>query len=85
MGCVQPSGALCRAGAGPESLVTGDFNGDHKLDLAVPNPNSNNVSILLGNGDGTFRPAGANGLRCPPLIAVTYSFGGHMSTLCDVC
>src|SRR2546430_12605641 len=21
--------------------------------------------------------------RCPPLIAVTYSFGGHMSTLCE--
>jgi hypothetical protein len=42
-------------GAGPETLVTGDFNRDHKLDLAVPNPNSNNVSILLGNGDGTFR------------------------------
>ena len=44
-------------GAAPESVVTGDFNGDHKLDLAVANPNSNNVSILAGNGDGTFKPA----------------------------
>ena len=23
----------------------------------MPNPNSNNVSILLGNGDGTFKAA----------------------------
>jgi hypothetical protein len=38
--------------AGP--LVTADFNGDGKLDLAVANGGS--VGILLGNGDGTFQP-----------------------------
>lgn len=31
-------------------------NHDGKLDLAVSNYGSNNVAILLGNGDGTFRP-----------------------------
>jgi hypothetical protein len=42
-------------GIGPESLVTADFNGDGKLDLAVANiqPPAN-VMVLLGNGDGTF-------------------------------
>jgi len=44
------------AGAGPSSLATGKFNGDNKLDLAVVNTNSDNVSILLGNGNGTFQP-----------------------------
>lgn len=42
----------------PESvLVTGNFNGDGILDLAVGNhaPNFDTVRILLGNGDGTFR------------------------------
>src|SRR5262249_19732576 len=36
------------------SLVAADFSG--KLDLAVATFGSNEVSILLGNGDGTFQP-----------------------------
>ena len=40
----------------PTSLTVGDFNGDGKLDLAVADSIPNTVSILLGNGDGTFQP-----------------------------
>lgn len=36
------------------SVLAGDFNGDGKLDLAVATDNG--IAILLGNGDGTFRP-----------------------------
>src|SRR4029077_16876959 len=35
------------------SLVIGDFNGDHRPDLAVAGAAT--VSVLLGNGDGTFQ------------------------------
>jgi hypothetical protein len=35
-------------------MTTGDFNGDGRLDLAVADFDSDKVSILLGNGDGTF-------------------------------
>src|SRR5256886_2213029 len=43
--------------AHPTFVAVGDFNGDGKLDLAVANLNSRTVSVLLGNGDGTFRAA----------------------------
>jgi hypothetical protein len=46
------------AGAIPENMVVGDFNGDGNLDLAVASqfaPPGAMVSILLGNGDGTFK------------------------------
>src|SRR6516225_6414802 len=45
------------AGVAPFSVAVGDFNGDGILDLAVANEGSNNVSVLLGNGDGTFQAA----------------------------
>ncbi|MGE5113590.1 MAG: FG-GAP repeat domain-containing protein, partial [Acidobacteriaceae bacterium] len=44
------------AGEGAFRLVTGDFNGDGKIDLGVGNYHSASVSVLLGNGDGTFLP-----------------------------
>src|SRR5205823_5545241 len=44
-------------GLNPDAVVTGDFNGDGRLDLAVANHSSNTVSILLGKSDGTFQPA----------------------------
>ncbi|PYX88424.1 MAG: hypothetical protein DMG67_17240, partial [Acidobacteria bacterium] len=40
-------------GLHPWTVVTADFNNDGKLDLAVANRDSNSVTILLGNGDGT--------------------------------
>src|SRR5712692_2560768 len=45
------------AGSFPSSVAAGDFNGDGILDLAVANYASRNVSLLLGNGDGTFQAA----------------------------
>ena len=35
--------------------MTGDFNGDGRTDLAVANYYDWDVSVLLGNGDGTFQ------------------------------
>ena len=43
----------------------GDVNGDGNLDLAVTNASSNDVSVLVGNGDGTFQ------------APVNFAAGGH--------
>lgn len=47
-------------GGATRSIAVADFNGDGKSDLAVaidPFPSPGGVSILRGNGDGTFAPA----------------------------
>jgi hypothetical protein len=44
----------------PANLTTGDFNGDGKLDIALPIPFSGVIAVFLGNGDGTFQPATNN-------------------------
>ncbi len=38
----------------PSFVVTGNFNADSNLDIAVANFGSNNLSILLGDGTGSF-------------------------------
>lgn len=40
----------------PVDFAVGDFNGDGKPDLAVLDNEYNNMTIYLGNGDGTFTP-----------------------------
>jgi hypothetical protein len=44
-------------GTSPSAATSADFNGDGKMDLAVANSGSKNVSILLGKGDGSFQTA----------------------------
>ena len=45
------------AAENPRGLAAGDLDGDGHVDLVVANLTSNSVSVLLGQGDGTFAPA----------------------------
>jgi hypothetical protein len=51
----QPTQTYLSGGVTAESIAVADMNHDGNLDLVVGN-GSRAVSILLGNGDGTFQP-----------------------------
>jgi len=42
-------------GQAPWNVVVGDLDGDGNLDLAVASDNAGSITVLLGNGDGTFQ------------------------------
>jgi hypothetical protein len=49
-------------GADPQSVAIGDVNNDGKADLAVADTGSNDITLLLGKGGGTFSPASGSPL-----------------------
>ncbi|OGP75793.1 MAG: hypothetical protein A2W09_00650 [Deltaproteobacteria bacterium RBG_16_50_11] len=64
------------AGSYPFAIGIGDFNRDGKLDLAVANYSSNDVSILLGNGEGSFTLTGSYGAGTYPNRVTVGDFNG---------
>ncbi|MBA3663795.1 MAG: T9SS type A sorting domain-containing protein [Bacteroidetes bacterium] len=58
-------------GLNPRAICTADFNNDGNADLAVTHYNSNNVSIVLGAGTGSFASA------------VNFSVGINPTSICS--
>ena len=67
--------AVAHAGFG---IALGDVNQDGRLDIIVPNSFSNTVTVLLGNGDGTFAadPSGPFTVGSAPNSVVVADFNG---------
>ncbi len=60
-----PAMSFTTNGSNPYGLVSQDFNNDGNFDLAITNEGSGSISILLGQGNGSFQ-----------LPAMTFSTGG---------
>jgi Bacterial Ig-like domain (group 3)/FG-GAP-like repeat/FG-GAP repeat len=67
-------------GAFPNGIAVADFNGDGVADLAVTNYGlngvGNTVSVLLGNGDGTFQAQITSGTGVGPEEIAVGDFNG---------
>ncbi len=85
-GTFQPAQTVANGNFGfvnegqPQNMAVGDFTGDGRLDLAVLNFSDNTVSVLLGNGDGTFQPQVTYAVGTFPdsIVAGDFSGDGHL-------
>src|SRR5260370_42217154 len=58
------------AGLAPQSVTVGDVDGDGVPDLLVANSITDNLSVILGNGDGSFRSARSYAAGCGGPVSV---------------
>src|SRR5258708_31591857 len=63
-------------GTNPYSVATGHFNRDGLLDVVVANDKSSSVSVLIGNGDGTFQTHVDYATLSGPISVVVGDFNG---------
>jgi hypothetical protein len=68
--------AMSSTGMSPTSMVVADFNGDGKSDLALANSGGNNVTILLGDGNGSFTQAASPQTGSSPSSIAVGDFNG---------
>jgi hypothetical protein len=81
-------------GSYPFSVAVGDLTGNGIQDIVTANEGNNDVSVLLGNGDGTFQPAQTYSVGADPYAVaignltsngipdiVTANVGGGISVL----
>lgn len=56
----EANGSPFYAGHSPNDIAINDFNNDGKRDLAIANHDTKYITLLLGNGEGSFVPAAAS-------------------------
>jgi len=64
------------SGTAPNDVVAGDVNGDGIPDLVTANSTSTNVSVLIGNGNGTFQTSVEYTVGTLPLSVKLADFDG---------
>lgn len=70
----KPTSAEIPSTGNPDNILTGDFNGDGKVDMLAPGVLTNSLPVYLGNSDGTFTYDTSWGASAGPLWAVAGPF-----------
>jgi hypothetical protein len=65
----QPSGSPFEAGNKPADIALADFNNDGNIDAALPNHETDEISLLFGDGKGGFRKS--------PELSLNMDFNPH--------
>ncbi len=68
--------SVSSSGQGPAYMVVDDFNNDGKADVATSNDVSNDVSVLLGTGSGSFLPVTNYTIGSTPLSITSGDVNG---------
>lgn len=72
---IQPLGTY-QVGLNPTSIAAADFNEDGSTDLLITNISGNSLSLLIGNGDGTFQDTTTLQKGDMPRVIVAHDFNG---------
>src|ERR1700722_19397176 len=64
------------AGSGPISVAVGRFVTGSNKDVVVADQNTNAISILIGNGDGSFQPPVSDSLGNSPVFVTIADLNG---------
>ena len=77
-GFAAAAGSPFAVGANPQSVAVADFNGDGNVDLVTANFGDGTVTVLLGNGSGSFTPAAGSpyGVGTNPQSVAVGDFNG---------
>lgn len=77
------AGIIYKVGFAPQSVATGDLNGDGKIDLVSANYLGNSLSVLTNKGKGDFVLAATIPMNSPSSVAISDVNGdGKMDLIC---